>query len=136
MNPRAAAISQNPHARQFVKFVLVGGLSTLINFAIYAVLVLNHVDYLLAATVAFIVATLNSYTWNRRWTFRAGPHRHERLVKFTVVQLVGLAINLLILTFLIEHVGLQDHKLIAQLIANAFVIISNYLGNKFWTFRE
>ncbi|MSU76196.1 GtrA family protein [Patescibacteria group bacterium] len=136
MNTRVHAISKNRHARQFVKFVLVGGLSTVINFTIYATLVLNHVDYLLAATIAFIVATLNSYTWNRRWTFRAGPHRNERLVKFTLVQLIGLAINLLMLTFLIEHVGLEDHKLIAQLIANAFVIISNYIGNKFWTFKE
>lgn len=136
MSTRVHVFSQNRHARQFVKFVLVGVLSTLINFAIYAVLVLNHFNYLGAATIAFIIATLNSYTWNRRWTFRAGPHRNERLLKFFLVQLVGLTINLLILSFLVEYGGLEDHKLVAQIIANAFVVLSNFLGNKFWTFQE
>lgn len=136
MSTRVHALSQNRHARQFVKFVLVGALSTLINFAIYVALVLNHFNYLGAATIAFIIATLNSYTWNRKWTFRAGPHRTERLVKFFLVQLVGLTVNLIILGFLVEHAGLDDHKLMAQVIANAFVILTNFVGNKFWTFQE
>ena len=135
MKSHVIAASRNTHARQFVKFVMVGGASTLINFSLYAILVLNGVNYLIAATIAFIAATLNSYTFNRTWTFRAGAHRHVRLLKFTIVQLVGLAINLVVLAYLIEHLGFEDHKLIAQLLANVFVIASNFLGNKFWTFR-
>lgn len=133
-------IRKDRHARQFVKFALVGGMTTAINFVIYALLVLSGVHYIQAAIVAFVLATLNSYTFNRKWTFRAGPHQHERLVKFAVVQLIGLGINLAALTYLVEHVhvgswSFQDHKLMAQLIANGFVILSNFLGNKFWTFK-
>lgn len=139
--PFYRSIRHNLHARQFVKFVLVGGLTTVINFLIYGILLLGfNVHYLPAATIAFILATLNSYTFNRRWTFRAGAHRHSRLAKFVVVQLFGLAINLTVLAFLVEHVALgsfqfEDHKLIAQVISNGFVVLSNYTGNKFWTFR-
>lgn len=124
----------NLHARQFVKFVLVGVMTTAINFGIYAALVVLHVNYLLAAVIAFGLATLNSYTWNRIWTFRAGAHRHERLVKFFLVQLVGLTINLTILAALVETTGMN--KLLAQLVANVFVVCSNFIGNKFWTFRQ
>lgn len=124
----------NRHARQFVKFVLVGILTTAINFGVYASLVVLDVPYLLAATVAFAVATINSYTWNRIWTFRAGKHRHIRLLKFTIVQLIGLSVNLIILALLVEHVSMN--KFVAQLVANVFVVATNFTGNKFWTFRE
>lgn len=135
------SIRYNLHARQFVKFVLVGGMTTAINFLIYGILLLVFdVHYLPAATIAFILATLNSYTFNRKWTFRAGAHRNERLAKFVVVQLIGLGINLAMLAFLVEHVSIgsfrfEDHKLMAQVISNGFVVLSNYTGNKFWTFR-
>ncbi len=124
----------NRHLRQFVKFVLVGVLTTAINFAIYAMLLFFHVNYIAAAIVAFIVATLNSYTWNRIWTFRAGAHRNRWLVRFTLVQLIGLSVNLAVLALLVEFTGMN--KLIAQLVANVFVVGSNFVGNKFWTFRE
>lgn len=132
-----SSFTRNRHARQFVKFALVGLMTTALNFTIYGLLLLGlGVHYLVAATVAFIVATLNSYTFNRRWTFRAGPHRHRRLVKFALVQSVGLGINLLALALLVEHLGFEDHKLLAQLISNGCVVLSNFTGNKFWTFRK
>jgi putative flippase GtrA len=121
MNVSIAAIRQDKHARQFVKFILVG-------------LLLLGVHYLTAAVIAFSVATLNSYTWNRLWTFRAGKHRVEKLAKFTAVQLVGLTINLIGLWLLVEHAGL--HEFPAQVLANGVVVISNFFGNKFWTFRS
>lgn len=116
--------------------MVVGVSTTILNFAVYAVLVLLGVQYLAAALVAFMIATANSYTFNRRWTFQAGAHTGSRLSKFVVIQLIGLGVNLLMLTLLVEHGGLSDHKLLAQLIANAFVVVSNFLGNKFYTFRR
>ena len=129
------ALKDDRNLRQFVKFVMVGTLTTGINFLVYSVLVLAGVHYLLAAVIAFLLATLNSYTLNRTWTFRAGAHRHSRLAKFTMVQVIGLSINLVALVLLVEYGGFQDHKLLAQLLANACVVASNFLGNKFWTFR-
>lgn len=130
---RVWAIRNAPHARQFVKFVLVGLLTTAINFITYALLLYLGVYYLTAAVLSFALATLNSYTWNRIWTFRAGAHRNERLAKFTAVQLVGLGINLGVLALLVEFTGMN--ALVAQLVANACVVASNFSGNKFWTFR-
>lgn len=130
---RLALIARDKHARQFVKFVLVGLLTTAINFAVYAVLVFLGVHYLAAAVFAFAVATLNSYTWNRIWTFRAGAHQNRRFAKFTTVQLVGLSVNLAVLALLVEHFGIG--ALVAQLLANGCVVVTNFAGNKLWTFR-
>ena len=133
MNVSLAAIRRDKHARQFVKFVLVGLTTTAINFAVYVVLLLAGVYYLTAAVAAFSVATLNSYTWNRIWTFRAGRHHVGKLAKFTMVQLAGLSLNLLGLWLLVEYAGL--HEFPAQVLANGAVVVSNFIGNKFWTFR-
>ena len=131
------SITGNSHARQFVKFVLVGLMTTALNFTIYGVLLLIFgVHYLPAAAIAFIIATVNSYTFNRTWTFRSGAHRHARLLKFSAVQLFGLIINLVVLAILVENLGFEDHKLLAQVISNAFVVLSNFTGNEFWTFRD
>jgi putative flippase GtrA len=128
------AVRHNPNARQFVKFLLVGVMTTAINFAVFALLLANGVHYLPAATIAFVIATVNSYTFNRRWTFRAGAHRMSWLAKFTAVQLVGLSINLLVLAGLVEWFGLPE--LLAQLLANCCVVMTNFVGNKFWTFQK
>lgn len=136
MNQAIHRINQSPHAREFVKFGIVGALTTAINFTIYSVLVLAGVYYLLAAVIAFVIATLNSYTFNRRWTFRAGEASRRQLMKFTSVQLLGLTLNLIVLALLVEYGGFQDHKLMAQLLANSIVVASNFTGNKLWTFRR
>lgn len=131
-----STLRRTPAGRQFIKFALVGLVTTAINFMIYAVLVLAGVNYLLSAVIAFIVGTLNSYTFNRTWTFRTGKHQNALLLKFTAVQLLGLAINLGVLALFVEYGGLEDHKLFAQLLANGFVVMSNFFGNKYWTFRS
>ncbi|HEY8108611.1 MAG TPA: GtrA family protein [Patescibacteria group bacterium] len=133
MNVSIAAIRRDKHARQFVKFVLVGLLTTAINFAVYGALLVLGVYYLTAAVASFSIATLNSYTWNRIWTFRAGKHRIGKLAKFTTVQLVGLTVNLIVLWLLVERTGM--HEFPAQVLANGTVVASNFIGNKFWTFR-
>jgi putative flippase GtrA len=130
---RALTIHRDARARQFIKFVLVGIMTTALNFVIFAICLKLGLHYLPAAIVAFAIATINSYTWNRIWTFRAGKHRNERLAKFTVVQLVGLSINLVVLSFLVESFSMNE--LVAQLLANGFVVLSNFTGNKLWTFR-
>ncbi|MDP9212278.1 MAG: GtrA family protein [bacterium] len=128
-----ATLTQDRHARQFVKFALVGLMTTAINFAVYGALLWFGVFYIVAAVIAFVVATLNSYTLNRIWTFRAGVHRIRKLAKFTAVQTVGLSLNLAGLVLLVEVAGL--HAFPAQVIANGLVVLSNFAGNKFWTFR-
>lgn len=130
---RVLTIHRDARARQFIKFVLVGVMTTALNFVIFAICLKLGLHYLPAAIVAFAIATINSYTWNRIWTFRAGKHRNKRLAKFTIVQLVGLSINLVVLSFLVETFSMSE--LVAQLLANGFVVLSNFTGNKLWTFR-
>lgn len=131
---RMQHLARRPDSQQFMKFGIIGLSSTALNFLLYSAMVLNDVPYLLAALISFTLCTFYGYTLNRRWTFQMERGR-KRLVKFFVVQTVGLIINLVALAILVEFAGFGEHKLIAQLLANSLVVFSNFLGNKFWTFR-
>ena len=63
---------------QLAKFCAVGGSGYVVNLAVFALCVEGFgAHHLVAATVAFVVAVVNNFWWNRHWTFdaRGGPRR-------------------------------------------------------------
>ena len=103
-----------------------------IDFLLYALLLSFGVWYVLAKTLSLVIATLNGYTFNRRWTFRTGGHRHSTLARYVTVQATGLTMNIAFLTFFVELIGLGP--LVAQAIAIPFIASYTFLANRLWTF--
>ena len=58
-----------------LKFGIVGGINTVINYAVFNILALTIFlgGQLKATVVATIVATITSYLMNRHWTYRDRP---------------------------------------------------------------
>jgi putative flippase GtrA len=74
-----------------VKFLIVGGLSTLIEFGVFNLLVYTFgFGPVEAKIIASLVALVNAYFGNREWTFRQrGRHgRARELVLFVGVNVV------------------------------------------------
>lgn len=132
--PRTVAgrLVGHTESRRVVKYGLVGIVNVTIDFALYALLVSTGVWYVAAKILSLAVATINGYTWNRLWTFRAGRHRHETLVKYISVQGACLVLNLALLSLLVEVLG-RD-AIGAQLIALPLVAGASFLANRLWTF--
>jgi putative flippase GtrA len=127
-----ASVVAHPESRRLSKYAIVGVANVLIDFAIYALLLHAGVWYLAAKALSVSAATLNGYTFNRRWTFRAGRHRHALLVRYLSVQGTGLALGVVLLAALVELAGMG--KLVAQLIALPGVALFTFTSNRFWTF--
>lgn len=119
--------------RQFGKFAIVGGGNTAVDTAVYALLVLAGGGYVLAKLAAAIVATVNGYALNRRWTFRAGDFRAASLARYVLVQAIGFGTNLVVLVSLVEGAGMPPLE--AQLLSLPAVAAVTFLANKHWTFR-
>ena len=147
MREDATAVDLRPHVRllhgmrrpanwmQLVRFGLVGAIGFVVNLAVYALFVhAVGVDYRIAAVVAWVVAVLNNFVFNRHWTFdaRDGIARFQAM-RFVVVSLVAFGCSLLLLTLLVESAGLA--KVPAQALAVAAATPLNFLGNKLWSFR-
>jgi putative flippase GtrA len=147
MHEEAGAVEIRPHMRllhglrrpanwlQLVRFAIVGGLGFVVNLVVYALCVRAlGLDYHVAAVFAWLVAVMNNFVLNRHWTFDARAGRaHFQAMRFLVVSVVAFGFSLLLLTLLVEDVGLA--KIPAQALAVAASTPLNFLGNKLWSFR-
>ncbi len=85
------------------------------------------------------IAMLNSFYWNRRWTFstRGAEERAKQFHKFVVVNIIGLCLNLAISTFINDLIP-GDSKAstrIALVCATAIVAAWNFSAQRFWVFK-
>lgn len=132
----------NKEITRFARFLTVGALGTLIDFGILTVLKLAGLPTLLANSLSFTAGLLNNFTWNRLWTFADSVKANWRrqLAQFTLVSLVGLALNNLIVLSLegvfSEWFGAQWAYLPAKVIATGVVVFWNYFANRMWTFKN
>lgn len=81
---------------QIVRFAVVGAMNTIVDFAILNLL--YHVigwPLLVSNTISVSVAIVNSFLWNRYWTFsaRRSGGWHQQALAFLLVSLTGLLIN-------------------------------------------
>jgi putative flippase GtrA len=133
---RAGAALRRPHNWvQLAKFCTVGASGYVINLAVFSTLLVGAGwDRKLAATISFLVAVTNNYTWNRLWTFH-GQRGHVAYqgIRFLVVAVCALVTNIVILEALVR-LGLGEIP--AQAIAIILVTPLNFVGNKLWSFRR
>lgn len=118
---------------QLIKFGAVGASGYVVNLVVYELVRKGaDVHYLAAAVIAFCVAVLNNFYWNRHWTFNAGDgHAGFQAARFFVVSLVALALNLVLLKVFVAA-GIGEFP--AQAIAVICVTPVNFIGNKLWSF--
>lgn len=122
-------------AGRFIKFGLVGLSGVLVDSLALFLLHdprVGGLALLPAKIVAAELAILNNFAWNDRWTFADRSERSRagwpgRLLRFQVVCLAGLGLNVLVLAALTR--GLHLHYLLANLIAIAAVTLWNFALN-------
>lgn len=129
--------------RQFLKFALVGGLNTILDWLVYFALSrtvfapFGQLGKQLAKAGSFVVSASSSYLLNRHWTFRSlDPDVARQAGRFVVVAFTGLALNNLIFFLLTapQYANLPD--LVALALATGTVMGWNFLANKHWTFKH
>lgn len=123
---------------QFSKFAAVGIINTGLDFLIYASLTRIFIFWeshkVLATSIAFFIANLNSYILNKYWTFQNKEKKHHiQYTKFLSISLIGLGLTDLIFSLAL-HFNLYD--LLAKLTPIPLVLLWNFIANKYWTFHR
>jgi putative flippase GtrA len=116
-----------------LRFCIVGAAGLVVNLGVYSALVTYAaVRPHAAAAAAFVVATAHNYVGNRAWTFRArrGPFVAQG-VRFLAVSLIALAVNLAVLSMLLE---VAIGAVLAQCLSVLVAALVSFLGNSFWSF--
>jgi dolichol-phosphate mannosyltransferase len=124
---------------RFLKFCLVGGSGVLVNMGLLWLLTeFAGFPYLVSAAVSIESSIISNFVLNNYFTFGdrrlAGARIFlERLLKFNVVSLFGLGINLGVLYLFTDVFGL--YYLLSNLCGIAVAMLWNYLVNTLWTWR-
>jgi putative flippase GtrA len=85
-----------------------------------------------ANVLAYFAGMVNSFWWNRSWTFRAGGGLTRQIVRFVVVNFVSLALSTFAVFLLVDRLGLPE--LLVWVPLAGLIVVTNYLGFKHWAF--
>lgn len=124
---------------QRVRFLVVGGINTLIGYGVFSVLQLwvfadIPFGYLASLVLSYAVAICIAFVLYRRFVFPVKGRIVSDFVKFVGVYLVSIGINAVLLPLLAELVGL--HPLVAQAISLVLTTLISYFGHKYISFRR
>lgn len=114
------------------KFLIVGGLGTLVNTGILIVLYqMLHLALVAASIVATELAIGHNFLWNNYWTFGQRHMSLQRFARFNAVSLGGQCITVATLWALVHYASL--HYVVANLAAIGLALIWNFTVNVRWT---
>jgi putative flippase GtrA len=153
-----------PVIYQIAKFILVGGFNTLVDWGVLAFLIylfsnyffagpqdtiltafgMTFVFYTMYKSISFIVASVNSYFWNKFWTFKreTTEHMSKEFLQFFIVTIIGFLINVAIASTIFRYVApaaglsINQWSMVAAVVATAVSMVWNFIGYKFIVFNE
>jgi putative flippase GtrA len=140
---RAAGFTSKPaELVRFVKFAMVGAFGMVVDLTILNLLHrVVGLPLLVANSISFSTAVVSNFTWNRLWTFPESRKRPilGQLGQFALVNIIGLAINNLVLWVVYQLIkpvipNPWDYNL-AKITAIGVVLFWNYFVNRAWTYR-
>jgi putative flippase GtrA len=129
---------------RYIKFGLVGASGTVVNvLALY--LAQEFLLFGMAApqdrlyaslALAIVLATLNNFYWNRRWTWRDRQSEWRgnwgtQFGRYLLASWLGTSVQYIMTLWLAQHM----HYLIGNVAAIVLASVLNYFTNDWWTFK-
>ena len=135
-----------------IRFAAVGTTNALVDFTILNILVVNgytlafflfNQKFLVANVVAFSVAMVNSFIWNRWWVFSGcSQSMNRQLILFSMITLTSVFIvNQLLFNFLYySFIEMTNQPLVslnaAKILASAVSMVINFFSYKYLVFSN
>lgn len=131
--------------KSFVRFILVGIVNTIVGltvmFSCYNIL---HLGYWLSSATDYVLASIVSYFLNKHFTFGYHEKGWWSLARFVlniaVCYFIAFSLARPMVRFCLSHIGWQMEvsllENISMLIGNGLFVVINYLGQRFFAFKQ
>ena len=132
-------IGKRLYLRQLSKFIIAGGLVTVLDFIIYIFLTRAFsfwlLHYLWANFVSMSLGAVVSFYFNKNWVFKdKGKQIVSQYLKFWIVGGIGGMVFYQYLLFaFVEHFSVYD--ILAKAFAAVIVLFFRFAVQKFWIFK-
>lgn len=147
---------------QFAKFFVTGIMNALVDLGVLAMLTFAFRQYFniessdimlsigfaitfysLYKSTSFIISNINSYYWNKYWTFhQEGDSATSEFAKFFVVSVIGFVINVVVASLVfqaghsISALSSDQWGLIGAASGSVAGLLWNFIGYKFLVFKK
>ncbi|MEI8057274.1 MAG: GtrA family protein [Actinomycetes bacterium] len=119
--------------QQAVRFLLVGGLSYVVDVSVlWAVVTLGGWALVVGTTAAFAAAFVVNYGLGRVWVFRAAGAHGPQVARYSALVALNYALTLVFMTSL---TGFGVGLVIAKTISVAILAVLNFFVGRHWVYR-
>ncbi|MDQ1235667.1 putative flippase GtrA [Paenibacillus sp. SORGH_AS306] len=118
-------------ANQAIRFATVGVSNTVIDFVVF-MLLQSFTGVVAAQFIGYGAGTLNSYLWNRRWTFARGKgFDFSEILRFLLVNITVAIITAIAISLVPASIPVWIAKIAVTILGLGI----NYTVSKLWVFR-
>ena len=118
-----------------LRFLIVGVLNAAVGLGGIAMAqFLFGWSYVVANAFGYCLGLINSFFWNKFWTFDSKNWQGRELVKFMIVFAISYAVQLGAVTLLVDAANAP--VFLSQIMGIGSYTAVNYALNKYWTFRH
>ena len=129
---------------QIFKFAVVGGISFIVDFAVYGFTCnILRIHYIIAGVLGFVISVIVNYLLSMKFVFRSKDDmsKQSEFVIFVVLSLIGMVLNSFILFVCIDVIymhwlwlqgiiNIEIMNLTAKIVATAIVMVYNFVTRK------
>ena len=120
---------------EFLRFLIVGSTTVLIDLICYSILVYMGFITYISKGVSFSIGTIFAYFVNKTFTFRSSTAGSARFIMFSLLYLSTLVVNVLVNEFALDLTGRTSISFVmAFVLATVLSAILNFIGMKFIIF--
>lgn len=121
--------------KQAIKYGVVGASNTVITaVVIWIMMKLLGCSDVVSNVVGYVAGVLNSFVWNKQWTFQSSAGWMDSAIRFGIVFGICYLLQLALLMYVLNpYVPIDPYY--NQLIAMLFYTVINFVMNKFYTFK-
>lgn len=122
-----------------ILYVIVGGLTTAVNFAVYFLCTrVLSVEKFVSECIGIVISVIFAYFADKIFVFESKKFDPKTILKeasaFAAARLVTALINLGLFLLLVSTLQLNDFW--SKIFINVIVIIGNYIFSKFFIFNN
>lgn len=120
-------IKENKKSMEFIRFIIVGGVSTLIHYLIYFILQILKFQYNIAYTFGYFISLIFNFFASNYFTFKTNPSK-DKSFKFLLSHLFNYILQILLLNI---YILIGINKNIAPIFVFFISVPINYILVRF-----
>lgn len=130
----SGVVAQAHEARfQFLRFAIVGLTANLILYVVYLLLSRLGLGPKLSATITFALGVVQTFCFNRSWTFRDHGDRVPTFLRYVAMYFAAYLLNMAALYALVDKAGLSHEAVQGGMVLTLGVLL--FAAQKWFVFR-